>query len=90
MKRFLSLTFTVCLTAIGCTVAPTNEANRNASGSPAPVSAVSPAPSPTGEKTANAQRLTLPVLDAFFADESFSGLLKTRLELTDDQITKLK
>jgi len=30
------------------------------------------------------------VLDAFFADESFSGLLKTRLQLTDEQITKLR
>ena len=30
------------------------------------------------------------MLDAFFADESFSGSLKTRLQLTDEQITKLK
>jgi lipoprotein-anchoring transpeptidase ErfK/SrfK len=32
----------------------------------------------------------LPVLDAFFADESFAGTLKTRLQLTDEQVTKLK
>jgi lipoprotein-anchoring transpeptidase ErfK/SrfK len=30
------------------------------------------------------------VLDAFFADESFAGTLKTRLQLTDEQVTKLK
>lgn len=90
MKRLLSLSFTVCLAAIGCSVEPSKQANRNASDSPAPASRVSPAPSPISEKTANAQRLTLPVLDAFFADESFSGLLKTRLQLTDDQITKLR
>jgi hypothetical protein len=30
------------------------------------------------------------VLDAFFADESFTGTLKTRLQLTDEQVTKLK
>jgi lipoprotein-anchoring transpeptidase ErfK/SrfK len=90
MKRLLTLSFIACLAAIGCTVQPSNQANRNSPGSPAPTSFVSPTPSPTGEKTANAQRLTLPVLDAFFADESFSGLLKTRLELTDNQITKLR
>ena len=37
-----------------------------------------------------AQPVTLPVLDAFFADESFPALLKTRLQLTDEQISKLK
>jgi lipoprotein-anchoring transpeptidase ErfK/SrfK len=36
------------------------------------------------------QSLTLPVLDAFFADESFAGTLKTRLQLTDEQVAKLK
>ena len=30
------------------------------------------------------------MLDAFFADESFSESLKTRLQLTDEQVTKLK
>jgi lipoprotein-anchoring transpeptidase ErfK/SrfK len=30
------------------------------------------------------------VLDAFLANESFSGLLKSRLQLTDEQIAKLK
>jgi lipoprotein-anchoring transpeptidase ErfK/SrfK len=50
----------------------------------------SPSPSPAAEKTSSASPLTLPVLDAFFADESFSGLLKTRLQLTAEQITKLR
>ena len=94
MKRFLGhlLSFTACLAAIGCTVEPTNQSNKNASGSPAPSATVSssPSPSPAAEKTSSAQPLTLPVLDAFFADESFSGLLKTRLQLTDEQITKLR
>jgi lipoprotein-anchoring transpeptidase ErfK/SrfK len=34
--------------------------------------------------------ITLPVLDAFFADNSFADKLKTRLKLSDDEITKLK
>ena len=47
-------------------------------------------PSPAASAASSTQPLTLPVLDAFFADESFSGSLKTRLQLTDDQVTKLK
>ena len=34
--------------------------------------------------------ITLPVLDAFFADNSFAETLKTRLKLNDDEVTKLK
>src|SRR5204863_3785940 len=33
---------------------------------------------------------TLPVLDAFFADESFSGAVKTKLQLSDEEVAKLK
>jgi len=47
-------------------------------------------PTPVSEKASKTQALTLPVLDAFFANESFSGLLKSRLQLTDEQIAKLK
>jgi lipoprotein-anchoring transpeptidase ErfK/SrfK len=34
--------------------------------------------------------VTLPVLDAFFHDETFASDLKTRLQLTDEQIEKLR
>jgi lipoprotein-anchoring transpeptidase ErfK/SrfK len=34
--------------------------------------------------------ITLPVLDAMFADESFAGELKSKLGLTDEQIQKLQ
>ena len=90
MKRRLSHLFalTVCLTVIGCVVEPANQANKNPVASPSPSATASP--SPAEEKKANAELLTLPVLDAFFADESFSGSLKARLQLTDEQITKLK
>jgi lipoprotein-anchoring transpeptidase ErfK/SrfK len=47
-------------------------------------------PTPVSEKASQTQALTLPVLDAFLANESFSGLLKSRLQLTDEQIAKLK
>ena len=89
MNRLLSYlcSMTACLIAVGCVVEPTNQSNRNSLASPSPSATASP--SPAVEK-ANAQPLTLPVLDAFFADESFSGLLKTRLQLTDGQVAKLK
>ena len=92
MKRLLS--YVLCLTAyvvaMACAVEPTRQSVSNAPGSPVPSATASPSPSPASEKAAKAQPVTLPVLDAFFADESFSGLLKTRLQLADDQIAKLK
>jgi lipoprotein-anchoring transpeptidase ErfK/SrfK len=89
MKRLLShlLSITACLVATGCVVEPTNRSS-NVPGSSSPSAAATP--SPANDRAANAQPLTLPVLDAFFAEESFSELLKTRLQLTDQQVTKLK
>src|SRR2546429_49310 len=89
MKRRLSHLFvlTACLTVTGCGVEPTDQANKNTVASPLPSATASPSPA---EEAANAELLTLPVLDAFFADESFSESLKTRLQLTDEQVTKLK
>lgn len=89
MKRRWNCLFvlTACLTFGGCVVEPTNQPNNNVA-SPLPSATVSP--SPAGNRASSAQPLTLPVLDAFFADESFAGSLKTRLQLTDEQVTKLK
>jgi lipoprotein-anchoring transpeptidase ErfK/SrfK len=90
MKRRLShlLALTACLMVTACVREPATRTNSNTVASPLPSATASP--SPAEEKAANAQPLTLPVLDAFFADESFSGSLKTRLQLTDEQVTKLK
>src|SRR6266516_2671103 len=77
---------TACLTITGCVVEPANQANKNASPLPSATASTSPAE----EKAANTAPLTLPVLDAFFADESYSGSLRTRLQLTDEQVTKLR
>src|SRR6185295_10269445 len=90
MKRLVFFLFALmaCLTVIGCVAQNTNQANNNTVPSPLPSATASP--SPTDDKAAKAELLTLPVLDAFFAEESFSDLLKTRLQLTDDQVTKLK
>lgn len=84
-SRFFALT--VCLTLTGC-VETANQANKNTVASPSPVATASP--SPAEEKAAKAELLTLPVLNSFFADESFSGALKARLQLSDEQVTKLR
>lgn len=59
---------------------------------PANTQAATAAPSPAGsnDNQASNSMVTLPVLDAMFADESFSAELKSKLGLTDEQIAKLK
>jgi lipoprotein-anchoring transpeptidase ErfK/SrfK len=78
----------VGLSVAGCVAVPTNQSNNNLRPPASPAASVSP--SPVNETAANAEPLTLPVLDAFFADEGFSALLKTRLHISDEQIAKLK
>lgn len=53
------------------------------------VPSVSPTPSVSEAEAANLP-VTLPVLDAMFAEENFAGELKSKLNLTDEQIEKLK
>lgn len=88
MKRCWSYLFllTAGLILSGCVAPPTSQPNNNLA-SPLPSATVSPSPVAKGAST---QSLTLPVLDAFFADQSFAGTLKSRLQLTDEQVTKLK
>jgi len=78
----------VGLYATGCIAVPTNQSNNNLSPPASPAASVSP--SPVNGEAANAEPLTLPVLDAFFADEGFSALLRTRLHISEEQIAKLK
>ena len=90
MRRYLQflLSIMVGLSVAGCVAVPTNQSNNNLRPPASPAPSVSP--SPVNETAANAEPLTLPVLDAFFADEGFSALLKTRLHISDEQIDKLK
>src|SRR6266481_802167 len=92
MRPYLgsALFMAVCILAAACVVEPTNRANSNVNvGALAkPTATISPAP--VSEKASKTQTLTLPVLDAFLANEPFSGLLKSRLQITDGQIAKLK
>jgi len=90
MKRCLPYLVLILVgwSAAGCVAVPTNQSNNNLSPPASPAASVSP--SPVKGEAANAEPLTLPVLDAFFADESFSALLKTRLHINDEQIAKLR
>ena len=83
----LSLTFILS----GCMTQPSsNVANNN--------SAVNTQATPPQTQTAKASAeadepgvpVTLPVLDAFFADEAFVPALKAKLSLTDEQIERLR
>jgi lipoprotein-anchoring transpeptidase ErfK/SrfK/ribosomal protein L12E/L44/L45/RPP1/RPP2 len=76
----------LALLAGGCVPQPNSQPQTKTTGSPSPEA--SPSPVPTD--SAGARPLTLPVLDAFFADNAFAETLKTRLKLSDDEITKLK
>src|SRR5712692_1939745 len=96
--RFTS-TLAICaivITDVGCVEPSHTAANRNSNSavnSNAPsVAQPAPAPAPPGAvSTTNSQpSLTLPVLDAFFSQERFADELKSKLQLTDEQINKLK
>src|SRR5215510_13679809 len=50
----------------------------------------SPSSSPSTSANESMSQLTLPVLDALLDTESFAGELKSKLQLTDDQINSLK
>ena len=95
-KRLLLLCLIfVCGLVAGCAVDESgNSANATPRSSPSSPSAPSPAatvsPTPVRETATGGAPLTLPELDAFFADEKFSAALKERLQLSDEQIRKLK
>lgn len=93
-KSPLALAAAVLLmSASACTTtAPTNT-----SAPSAPTTSASPAATPASATTTGASGaaraglpVTLPVLDAMFADESFAGELKSKLQLTDEQIEGLR
>ncbi len=89
-KRFLLIiaALALSLVAISCaTETPTNT-NSVVVSSPTPTPVATPAPGAVAE--AVAVPVTLPVLDALLADESFKGELKSKLKLTDEQIAALR
>jgi lipoprotein-anchoring transpeptidase ErfK/SrfK len=96
--RFTStlVIFAIVITDVGCVEPSHTVANKNSNSAVnsnvASVAQPVPSPSPTvAVSTPNSQpSLTLPVLDAFFSQERFAEELKSKLQLTDEQINKLK
>lgn len=83
-----SLLFTACEPG----TVPTSNINTSNANQTVANTAASPAASPRVENARAAVNLpvTLPVLDAMFADENFAGELKSKLNLTDEQINRLR
>jgi len=90
------VTLAIVLSGAGCTSAPTtNTANTNTTTATTTTTTATPAQTPqqvlaNDAATAANLPVTMPVLDAFFADENFAADLKTKLGLTDEQIDGLR
>jgi lipoprotein-anchoring transpeptidase ErfK/SrfK len=82
--------------SVACTTgAPTNTAQPStpdvATATPSPAASATPAAANTSaSNNAAGLPVTLPVLDAMFADEAFAGELKSKLQLSDEQVARLK
>ncbi|MBA2734503.1 MAG: L,D-transpeptidase family protein, partial [Acidobacteria bacterium] len=94
MRIFLRAAIAIAVLTItlgGCVNQPANVANNNPTNTAAsPSPQASPAMVKASAAEESALPVTLPVLDAFFADETFAPELKTKLQLTDEQIAKLR
>ena len=86
----LSLALTACAPAAPTNTAPpvnANASNSNAAATPT----ASPTATPVALGSSEAELpVTLPMLDAMFADESFAGELKSKVQLTDEQVAALR
>ena len=84
---FASLILALTIIAVSCvTQTPTNT-NSIATSSPTP--AISPSPTPVVSEAVSVP-VTLPVLDALFTNDSFKAELKSKLQLSDDQVASLR
>jgi lipoprotein-anchoring transpeptidase ErfK/SrfK len=95
MKIFLRASVSIVALAImlgGCVNQPANVANNNPANTNTAYSAPQPSPATVKVSVADegALPVTLPVLDAFFADDTFEVELKSKLQLTDEQVGKLR
>src|SRR2546423_5805030 len=100
MKRISYAMTALCVAllvaASGCapmTNAPTNAANTSATPGAKANASASPSPTATPAAPDNSEAglpVTLPVLDAMFADSSFAGELKSKLQLTNEQVESLR
>ena len=99
MKPILkALIFSALLANAGCAVEPTktgvsntnSPANSNSNLAGASNSNTAPASSVELTRTQSEWAVTLPVIDAFLADEKFAADVQSKLQLTDAQVGRLK
>lgn len=93
MKRTLlatELAFVVAfaLTGIACVTQSPPNSNAVTTTTPSPISSASPTTGAVAD--ASSIPVTLPVLDALFTDEAFKAALKSKLQLSDEQIGGLR
>lgn len=86
------LALAMALSGAGCVTQPDNTANgtANTANTNTATATATPAIVKTNANSADALPVTLPLLDAFFQDETFAPALKTKLQLTDEQIERLR
>jgi lipoprotein-anchoring transpeptidase ErfK/SrfK len=91
MKTCVRKSLGLLILLIGTTISCVQNNNNT------PTSTVLPSPSPSPTATVQSttakgpqSQVTLPVLDALLANDGFTSQLKTKLQITDDQITALK
>ena len=80
----LGLTLALSTLAVACATGPGNNTNSITAARPSPSASTSPG------AVSKAAPVPLPVLDALFSDEAFKTTLKSKLELTDDQLGALQ
>lgn len=80
--------FSLILVTGGCSEVQQPSTQNTAS--PTPIAQTTPIKSETPKPQAIKLPVTLPVLDAMFSDETFAAELKSKLDLTNEQIEKLR
>src|SRR5437016_5251790 len=87
--KSLTIIIALSLTLAACSqeVQPSRTAVTSTPASTSPPSLPAASPAPPTEETVP---ITLPVLDALLADEKFTADLKSKLQLTDEQINALR
>jgi lipoprotein-anchoring transpeptidase ErfK/SrfK len=91
-KRILTPVFAliVSFTCGACAVRQADTPINSAPAAPTPSPTSTPAPTAPSHASANYLPVTLPVLDAFFADAEFVADLKNRAGLKDEEIARLR
>jgi len=95
IEKLIGLVFSSVLVLLSFGCEPPNTTTTNTTGNANTV-AVNSAPSNAAntaipnKEARSKMPVTLPVLDAMFADETFAGELKSKLQLTDEEIQSVK